>query len=182
MTDLPARLIAYGVLLAALALGATAAWVTVSSWRAAAERLPQIEREYTAYRSTLEGYAKGEAQARKEYGDDRASTARVRAGVPVQPVRLRDERPGVCQPAAAAGTAAVGTPAAAAGELPPAGGLPDPRGEGRDIAPGLYGLWDEADDLRDDFAACQRDLALLRESWPQCLPAVAVKRRWWQRR
>jgi len=180
MTDLPARLIAYGVLLAVFAGAATTAWVTITGWRQAAERLPQVEREYQAYRTTIEGYVKGDAQARKEYQDDRAATIRVRGSVPVQPVRLRNDGAGRCEPAAPRNAAAVGAPAAPARELPDARGLPDPGGEGPDIAPRLYGLWDEADDLRDDFASCQRDLQRLKEAWPQCPPALPERRRWWR--
>lgn len=175
------RLAAYGVLLAALALAGTLAWWRVASWREAAERLPQVEREYLAYRSTIEGYAKGEARARKEYGDDRTATARVRSSVPAQSVRLCNDGARGRESPAAADTAAVGTPAAPAGELQEAGGLPAAGSEGPDIGPRLYGLWDEADDQRDDFAACQRDLKLLKDSWPQCAPAAPVKRRWWRR-
>ena len=181
MIGLPSKLAAYAIVAAALAAVGSLAWWRVASWRDDSQRLRVVEREYLAYRSTIEGYAKGEAKARKEYQDDRATTADVRAGVPVQSVRLRIDGAGVCQPAAAAGTAAVGTPAAAAGELQEAGGLPAAGSEGPDIGPRLYDLWDEADDLRDDFAACQRDLKLLEDSWPQCAPAAPVKRRWWRR-
>jgi hypothetical protein len=178
VTGLELRLLGYALLAAALAGG----WSTVTGWRSDSQRLRVVQQEYTAYRSTIEGYAKGEAKVRQEYADDRAATTRVRSGVPVQPVRLCVDGPGRREPAATGDTAAVGTPAAPARELQEAGGLPDPGSEGPDIAPRLYGLWDDADDLRDDFAACQRDLALLRDSWPQCPPALPERRRWWQMR
>ena len=182
MIGLPSKLAAYAIVAAALAAVGSLAWWRVASWRDDSQRLRVVEREYLAYRSTIEGYAKGEAKARKEYQDDRATTADVRAGVPVQSVRLRIDGAGVCQPAAAAGTAAVGTPAAAAGELQEADGLRGVQGQGPDIGADLYGIANDADDLRDDFASCQRDLALLRDSWPQCAPTLPAKRRWWQRR
>ena len=173
------RLAAYGVLGAVLVAACLFVGVTVNGWRHDSERLRVVDREYLAYRSTIEGYARGDARARKEYEDDRAATDRVRAAVPVQSVRLRGDQADRCRDPAASNAAPIGTPAAPAGELQEAGGLPDPGSEGPDIGPKLYGLWDEADGLRDDFASCQRDLQRLREAWPQCPPAAPERRRRW---
>ena len=147
---MPSRLIAYGVLLAALALAGVVGWVTVSGWRADSQRLRVVDREYLAYRTTGEAYAKGDQAARKEIADARSDTDAVRRDVPVQPVRLCKSAGSV--PAAVPGAAGVDGAGSGAGQLPQAAR------EDRDIGPDLYRLADDADDLRNALASCQADL------------------------
>lgn len=136
-----ARLAAYGIAGAVLAILATVAWVTVTGWRRDALALPGVEMRLAATIAAEETARAFRAARSREVAADESALAAAAARLPARPVRL------CINPApagASAGTGSEGARTAAAAGLVPATVGGDPL-QGPDVGPDVRALMLEAE-------------------------------------